>query len=163
MRTNILLAIDEPPSGPWYLNAAADTVRELIRDGADHVIVLHVQEFSIARLASTIHDQGGASGRRVVDETVAGLRGAGIHASGLIREADFGHVARTIVDAADEFDARVIVLGSRRRTDNPYLRTSGVAAHVQHLAARPVLTVPQPARPRADRSRSALTPGATAG
>lgn len=142
MRTNILLAIDAPTEGPWCLNAAADMIRELIRDHADHVIVLHVKEFSIPKLASNMADHGGRSGRLAVDATVAGLRGAGIQASGLVREADFGHVARAILDAADEFDARVIVLGARRHAGSPRLPLGGVASHVLHLATRPVLTVP---------------------
>ena len=142
MRTNILLAIDAPTGGPWYLNPAAEMIRELIRDHADHVIVLHVKEFSIPKLATTMADHGGRSGRLAVDASVAGLRAAGIQASGLVREADFGHVARAILDAADEFDARVIVLGARRRTDSSHLLLGGVASHVLHLATRPVLTMP---------------------
>jgi hypothetical protein len=55
-----------------------------------------------------MRDQGGISGRRAVDEVVPELRTA--HACGLIREADFGHVAPTILDVAGEFDARWIVL-----------------------------------------------------
>lgn len=142
MRTNILLAIDAPTGGPWYLNPAADMIRELIRDHADHVIVLHVKEFSIPKLARNMADHGGRSGRLAVDATVAGLRAAGIQASGLVREADFGHVARAILDAADEFDARVIVLGASSRAGSPWLPLGGVASHVLHLATRPVLTVP---------------------
>ena len=119
MRTNILLAIDVPAGAPRQISAEKDLLRELIRDSADHVIVLHVQEFSIPRLAANMLDHGGASGRSAVDKIVAALRAAGIHASGLVREADFGHVGETILTAADEFDARVIVLGSRARTQFP--------------------------------------------
>ncbi len=142
MRTNILLAIDAPPCGPRYLTAAAGIIGELIRDHADHVLVLHVKEFSILKLARNMADQGGRQGRLAVDATVAGLRAAGIQASGTVREADFGHVARTILDAADEIDARVIVLGARRQVDTPRLPLGGVASHVLHMATRPVLTVP---------------------
>jgi nucleotide-binding universal stress UspA family protein len=145
MRTNILLAIDPPPTGYGHRSAAAGLVAELVRSDIDHVVVLHVQEFSIGKLARNMTDHGGASGRRAVDQTVAGLRAAGVHASGLIREADFGHVARTIIDAADEFDVRLIVLGSVSRAGLPRLPGGGVAAHVLHLACRPVLVVPQAA------------------
>ncbi len=142
MRTDILLAIDAPTGSPWYPNAAAELIRELIRDHADHVIVLHVKEFSIPKLASNMADHGGRSGRHAVDATVAGLRAAGIQASGLVREADFGHVARVILDAADEFDVHVIVLGARRHTNSSRLPLGGVAAHVVRMAMRPVMMVP---------------------
>jgi nucleotide-binding universal stress UspA family protein len=142
MRTNILLAIDNPTGNPSHLKAEAGMTGELIRDHADHVIVLHVQEFSIPRLARNMVDHGGRQGRLAVDATVADLRAAGIQTSGIVREADFGHVARTIVDAADEFDARVIVLGAPRQADSPRLPLGGVASHVLHITTRPVLTVP---------------------
>jgi nucleotide-binding universal stress UspA family protein len=139
MRTNILLAIDVPAGAPRQISAEKDLLRELIRDSADHVIVLHVQEFSIPRLAANMLDHGGASGRSAVDKIVAALRAAGIHASGLVREADFGHVGETILTAADEFDARVIVLGSRTRTQFPRGSSGRVASHVMHHSTRPVL------------------------
>jgi nucleotide-binding universal stress UspA family protein len=146
MRTNILLAIDPAAAGDRRCGAAAGMIAELIGSDADHVIVLHVREFSILSLARNMTDHGGATGRRAVDQTVSGLREAGIHASGLIREADFGHVARTILDAADEFDARLIVLGSASRADFPGLPAGGVSAHVLHLATRPVVIVPPDGR-----------------
>jgi nucleotide-binding universal stress UspA family protein len=143
MRTNILLAIDVPTAAPQHIDHAAAVIGELVRDGADHVVVLHVQEFSIPKLAANMLDHGGASGRRAVDEVVAGLRAEGIQASGLVREADFGHVARTILGAADEFDARVIVLGSRTRAEFPRVPAGSVAAHVMRHAMRAVLIDPR--------------------
>lgn len=86
---------------------------------------------------------GGRPGRLAVEATVAGRRAAGIQASGLIRKADFGHVARAILDAAGECGARVIVLGACRRIDSPHLPLGGVATQVPHRTRRPVLTVPQ--------------------
>jgi nucleotide-binding universal stress UspA family protein len=142
MRTNILLAIDVPAGAPRHISAEMAVLRELIKDNADHVIVLHVQEFSIPRLAANMLDHGGASGRRVVDNIVAALRAAGMNASGLVREADFGHVGETILNAADEFDARVIVLGSRSRTQFPRVPSGRVATHVVHHSMRPVLIDP---------------------
>lgn len=142
MRSNILLAIDVPAGPLPDITAMAGLIRVLVKDGGGQVIVLHVQEFSIALLAVNMLDQGGASGRRAVDAHVAGLRAAGVHARGLIREADFGHVARVILDAAEEFEAQVIVLGPRKHQGSPHLPASGVAAHVLRLATRPVLVMP---------------------
>jgi nucleotide-binding universal stress UspA family protein len=144
-RTNILLAVDVAPGDLLrHVSAAVEMTRELIRDDADQVVVLHVREFSIARLGRMMGDDGGADGRRAVDAVVSGLRAAGIHASGQCREADIGHVAQTILDAARDLDARVIVLGSRSHTDLPRSPLGSVAARLLHQAAVPVLIVPRP-------------------
>lgn len=113
-KTATLLAVD-PGEPTWLIDGAVDMARDLVRDRADHVVVLHVREFSVARLAAMMREHGGADGRHAVDEIVARLRAAGVTASSLIRAADEGHVAGTILDAAGEFNVRLIVLGSPRR------------------------------------------------
>lgn len=143
MKTNILLAVDVAPGSPSrHIAGAVEMTRELARGRADRVIVLHIQEFSLPKLATTMRDHGGASGRRVVDDVVAELRNDGIRADGLIREADFGHVADSILAAADQFDARLIVLGSRGATDLPRIPAGSVAAHLLRHARLPVLIAP---------------------
>jgi nucleotide-binding universal stress UspA family protein len=143
-RTNILLAVDVTPGDPLrHVSAAVEMTRELIRDDADRVVVLHVREFSMARLGRMMSDGGGAAGRQAVDAVVSGLRAAGIRAAGQCREADIGHVAQTILGVAHDLDARVIVLGSRSRTDLPRSPLGSVAARLLHQAAVPVLIVPR--------------------
>jgi len=44
-------------------------------------------------------------GERVVAEIVTDMKDAGVNADGEIREAQFGHIARNILAAADEHDA----------------------------------------------------------
>jgi nucleotide-binding universal stress UspA family protein len=135
-KTNILLAVDFAPAEPVsHCSAAIDMARELVRDSADQVIVLHVREFSVARLALMMTEHGGADGQHQVDEIVAGLRAAGVRACGLVREADAGHVARTVLDAADEFGARVIVLSSARRR----VPLGSVVQHLLRHADLPVV------------------------
>ncbi len=149
MKTNILLAIDVAPgSSPLrHVSRAIEMAAQMVHDDADRIIVMHVREFSVARLAKNIRDQGGAPGRRAVDQVVTTLRAAGIRASGLIREADTGHVAQTILDAAAEFDARLIVLGASGHTGLPRIPLD-LATHLLHLSTQPVLIVP-PALPAA--------------
>jgi nucleotide-binding universal stress UspA family protein len=154
MKTNILLAVDAAPSfGGQHVRGAVEMACQLARPGIDQVVVLHVHEFSVPQLARAMADHGGASGRQVVDDVVAELRSAGVRAGGLIREADFGHVAQTILAVAREFDARLIVLGARGRTDLP--RTPcDVATHLLHVSTLPVLIAPSSsvaARPVAGR------------
>jgi nucleotide-binding universal stress UspA family protein len=135
--TTILLAIDAPPGKPLqHVNRAIEMAAQLIRDKTDHVIVMHVREFSLARLARTMRDEGGAPGRLAVHRVVAEIR-----ASAVIREADTGHVAQTILAAAAEFDAGLIILGTREDTNLP--RTPlDMATHLLHMSTLPVLIVP---------------------
>ena len=144
-KTNVLLAVDLAPGEPtWPIGGAVDMARDLVRDRADHVVVLHVREFSVSRLAAMMREHGGADGRRAVDEIVASLRAAGVTASGLIREADEGHVARTILDAAREFNARLIVLGSPRHR----IPMGSVARRLMRQADVPVVIAGTGARER---------------
>jgi nucleotide-binding universal stress UspA family protein len=159
MKPNILLAVDGATGDPLgHVSAAVDMVRYLIHSDIDHVIVLHVKEFSVPRLARSMRDHGGLSGRLAVDEVVAELRASRIHANGLIREADFGHIAPTILDVAAEFDARCIVLGSRSRRELPRVPVGSVTTHLLRLSTLPVLVVPPPdPRPASRVSRLAAT------
>jgi nucleotide-binding universal stress UspA family protein len=135
-RTDILLAIDPVPGEPIErIEAAIDMARELVRDRADHVVVLHVREFSVGRLVQMMREHGGADGRRAVDEVVSRLRAEGVTASGLIREADVGHVSRTILDAASEFEVRLIVVNPPRHR----IPVGGVAEQLVHRADVPVV------------------------
>jgi nucleotide-binding universal stress UspA family protein len=59
-------------------------------------------------------------------------------------------VARAILAAADEHEARIIVLGSSGRTDLPHLPFGSVSTRLLHLARRPVLIVPKQAAPAAE-------------
>lgn len=148
MKTNILLAADVAAGDPLrHVAAAVDMARDLVRSDADRVIVLHVREYSIARLVRTMRDGGGRSGRLLVNEIVSRLRAEGIHASAIIREADVGHIAETILNVAHEFDARMIVLGSRTETDLPRLPFGDAATHLLHLSTLPVLIVPSSGEP----------------
>ena len=140
-KTNILLAIDFAPGEPLrHISAAVDLAKEFVRDRADHVVVLHVREFSVSRLPLMMREHGGADGRRAVDEVVFGLRATGVSASGLVREADVTHVSRAILDAAAEFDARLIVVNSPRHR----LPVGGVAAGLVHHAEVPVVVAAKP-------------------
>ncbi len=138
MKKAIVLAVDTTS----HVSAAADMTRELCRDSGDKVIVLHVHEFATGRWGRMQVDCTEGEGEGIVDEIVADLKNAGITADGEIREARLGHIARNILTAADEYDARVVVLGSSGRTDVPYLPFGSVSHRLLHLARRPVLIVP---------------------
>lgn len=140
MNKTILLAVD----AARHVHAATEMTRDFSRDSGDKVVVLHVHEIAVGRFGRIRVDCADGEGERLVSEITSGLRSAGISAESEIRDANFGHVARAILDAADEHDARMIVLGSRGRTDVPHLPLGSVSHRLLHAAHRPVLIVPRP-------------------
>jgi len=162
MSKNILLAVDAASHDPArHVRAAADMTRDLSHDTGDHVIVLHVHEFATGRFGRIRVDCGDGEGEGVVDKIVADLQAAGISAEGEIRETKLGHIASAILHAAQEHDARLVVLGSSSRTDLPRLLLGSVASRLLHIATRPVLIVPRTDTQAEPVEASAV--GATAG
>ena len=144
MSKNILLAVDATSHDPAaHVLAAAAMTRDLSRDSGDHVIVLHVHEFATGRFGRIQVDCGDGEGEGVVSKIVAELQAAGVSAEGEIREANLGHIAHAILHAAQDHDARMVVLGSSSRTDLPRLPLGSVASRLLHMASRPVLIVPR--------------------
>jgi nucleotide-binding universal stress UspA family protein len=139
MNKAIVLAVDAKA----HVSAAPDMARELSRDSGDKVIVLHVHEFAVGRWGRMQVDCGDGEGEALVSEIVSGLKNAGVSAEGEIREAQLGHIARNILDAAEDHDARMIVLGSGGHADLPHLPFGSVSHRLLHLARRPVLIVPR--------------------
>ena len=139
MSKTILLAVD----ALHYAPEATDMARELSQDTGDHVIVLHVHEFAVGRFGRMQVDCPEGEAERLVTEAVTSLRDAGVTAEGEIRETGVGHIARTVLEAADQHDARIVVLGASGRTDLPRLPFGGVSHRLLHLARRPVLVVPR--------------------
>jgi nucleotide-binding universal stress UspA family protein len=144
MSKNILLAVDAASHDPArHVLAAAAMTRDLASDSGDHVIVLHVHEFATGRFGRIRVDCGDGEGEGVVSKIVADLQAAGVNAEAEIRETDLGHIARAILHAAQDHDARLVVLGSSSRTDLPRLLLGSVASRLLHIATRPVLIVPR--------------------
>jgi nucleotide-binding universal stress UspA family protein len=144
MSKNILLAVDAAAGDPArHVAAAAAMTRELARDTGDHVIVLHVHEFTTGRFGRIQVDCGEGEGEGVVKSIVSDLQAAAISAEGELRETHVGHLAPAILKAANEHDARLLVLGSSSRTDLPRFLLGSVASRLLHMATRPVLIVPR--------------------
>jgi nucleotide-binding universal stress UspA family protein len=144
MSKNILLAVDAASRDPArHVAAAAAMARELSRDTGDHVIVLHIHEFAVGRFGRLQVDCGDGEGEAVVEAIVAELRAAGVSTEGEIRETHVGRIATAILSAAEEHDARIVMLGSSSRTDLPRMLLGSVASRLLHMAARPVLIVPR--------------------
>ncbi len=143
MSKTILLAVD----AAHPVGAAAEVALSLSRDSGDRVVVLHVHEYAVGRFGriQVCCPEGEDVGERLIADTVDKFKEAGVTADSDIREARFGHAARAIVDAADEYDVRMIVLGSSNRTDLPHVPFGSVSHRLLHMATRPVLVVPRQA------------------
>jgi nucleotide-binding universal stress UspA family protein len=139
----IVLAVDAARCEPGkHVTAAVEMIRDLAGDTGDKVVVLHVHEFAVGRFGRIQVDCQDEAGEHLVSDIVAQLTVAGVRAEGLIREADYGHVARAIVAVAHEQDARILALGSSSRTDLPLITFGTIANRVLHLATMPVIIVP---------------------
>ena len=141
MSKTILLAVDTTS----HTSAAADLAGELARGTGDSVVVLHMHEFAVGRFGRIQVDCGEGEGERVASEIADRLTAAGIAATADIRKTGVGHIARAICAAADELDARMIVLGSSSAHDVPRLPFGSVALRLLHQSTRPVLLVPKAA------------------
>jgi len=143
MSATMLLAVDTARYEPGrHVGAAAEMVRDLASKTGDRVIVLHVHEFAVGRFGRIQIDCADEQGESVAAGIAASLRDAGIAAEAEVREADYGHVARAILAAAEHHDARILVLGSSTKKDLPTVPFGSVASRLLHLSSRPVLIVP---------------------
>jgi nucleotide-binding universal stress UspA family protein len=158
MGKNILLGVD----ALHYAPEATQMAQELCQGTDDKVIVLHVHEFAVGRFGRMQVDCSEGDAEKLVTSISAGLKDAGIAAHAEIRETHVGTIARTIVDAADEHDARIIVLGSSRSTDVPHLPFGSVSLKVLHMARRPVVVVPGHPVSAAERSAESAAQAAEA-
>lgn len=139
MAKNILLTVD----ALHYAPEATEMAKELCQVPDDKVTILHVHEFAVGRFGRLQVDCAEGEAERLVTSIRTDLTNAGIDAEAEIREAHVGHIARTIIEAADQHDARIIVLGSTRSTDLPPIPFGSVSLKVLHLAKRPVVIVPR--------------------
>jgi nucleotide-binding universal stress UspA family protein len=153
MTATMLLAVDTARYEPGrHMTAAIQMVKDLAGKTGDRVIVLHVHEFAVGRFGRVQLDCPAEEGERLVADVVAELVAAGISAQGEIREANFGHIARIILAAGQDHDARITVLGSHTKKDLPSVTFGTVASRLLHLSARPVLIVPMHSEHGAERA-----------
>jgi len=160
MSKTILLAVDTTS----HTAAAADMAGDLATGTGDRIVVMHVHEFAVGRFGKIQVDCADGEGEHVTAEIVARLTAAGIEATADIRKTVVGHIARTIRDAADELDARMIILGSSSTYDVPRLPFGSVSLRLLHQSSRPVLLVPMalaPAKDHVTAPQTSVTASAT--
>jgi nucleotide-binding universal stress UspA family protein len=157
MAKNILLAVD----AQQYAPEATEMALDLWHGPEDKIILLHVHEFAVGRFGRLQVDCPEGVAEKLIASIKETMAEAGVSVSSEIRETHVGHIARTIIEAADEHDAAMIVLGSARSTDLPHIPFGSVTHKVLHIARRPVMIVPRNAV-RATARAHAATEVATA-
>jgi nucleotide-binding universal stress UspA family protein len=148
--TRILAAIDWTASS----EAVLDQTRQLASLTGAAVLVLHVQAADFPSLPSilgTLASQALARGpagngassvaRQMVDDAIAVLDTADVHADGLLLESTPGSTPRAVLDQARESDVGLIVLGAQHHRQPSVLFRSNVADEVSRHAKCPVLIV----------------------
>jgi nucleotide-binding universal stress UspA family protein len=134
----ILIAYD----GSEYAKAAIEQAAEQLQSGR-HAIVLTVwQRFRAAFVGVGVAPEGLEDGiekdaRRVAEEGTRLAREAGFDAEPAVERGD--PVWQRIVEAADERDAGIVVMGSAGRTGISRVLIGSVAGAVASHSKRPVL------------------------
>ena len=128
----VLLAVatgDEVPH-------AVEAVTAVARGTSAKVQVLHVRNLAVAEGMAWVesNEDSGA----FVTGVVRQLRAAGVSAEGRVASPS-RYVANDIATAADQWDADLIVIGSRRLSELGGLLASSVSHEVIHVADHPVL------------------------
>jgi nucleotide-binding universal stress UspA family protein len=135
MFKTILLAVDASTGA----EKAAELASKLAVAGGDEVVVMHVTEIMPTRGGGAYEldmDNGSIDkANRYAKE----LEDSGVPARADIRRALSGHVARILVEAAEQYGAGLIVMGSRGMTDLAALVLGSVTHKVLHLSRVPVL------------------------
>jgi nucleotide-binding universal stress UspA family protein len=138
MFTRILLAIDDSASSEAAISFGA----AMARQSSASVRVVHVNELLVGGRGLTVETQAQAT--LDLEKAVAFLRGAGLPADGALYVSSCFGVADRIADAAHDWSADVIVLGSRRHRRFSRWAGKGIRERVTALTPLPVLTTPAP-------------------
>lgn len=119
---------------------ALATASALAKLSGGELRLVHVREMSIGKAGPIPYAQDEDS-ESILDQTVGQLSSSGVVASCNVRSSHSGRVAAEIVKEAEEFEASVIVIGSRGLTDLEGLVMGSTTHQVLHLAETPVLVV----------------------
>lgn len=151
MYKRILAAIDWTPGTETVLNHT----RQLAMLTGATVHVLHVQAMNFPSPPSVLGHMASHAlacepetpdphsvAHRMVDDAVAALTSAGVHAEGTLLESAPGNTSRAVLEQVRDLDAELIVLGSRHHGWPSTLFRSSVADEVSRHAQCPILIVP---------------------
>jgi len=138
MFTRILLAIDDSASS----EAAISFGTAMASQSSASVHVVHVNEYLVGGRGLTVETQ--AQALQHLENAVTFLRDAGIPTDGALYVTSCFGVGDRIANAAHDWSADVIVLGSRRQRRFSRFAGKGIRERVTTLTCLPVLTAPAP-------------------
>jgi nucleotide-binding universal stress UspA family protein len=130
----ILLAVDGSPQS----DVAARLATKLAAAAGDRVVITHVIELLPTKIGPT-EAEPREDAQQLVERYAKQLADAGVAASTDIGRAVSGRVGKMLVNAADEHQVGLIVMGCRGRSDLSSLLLGSVAHEVVHHSHCPVL------------------------
>jgi nucleotide-binding universal stress UspA family protein len=138
MFNRIVLAVDDSKSSEVAISFAT----ALATQYSSAVRVVHVNEYLVGGRGFTAETQSEAIGH--LERAVSALRAAGVATEGSLYVASCFGVDARIANAAHDWSADLIILGSRRRRRFARLAGKGMRERVTSLTSLPVLTAPAP-------------------
>jgi nucleotide-binding universal stress UspA family protein len=135
--TRILLATD----GSDESQAATAAVALFARDSGAPVRVVHVWNLEVQHRHGAWDAELRSEAKGLIHETVDRLRAQGIEADGAISRSDNDHIAAAVAEAARQFGADLIVVGSRGLSNWQALLRHSVSHQVLSNVDCPVLIV----------------------
>lgn len=136
MFERIMVAVD----GSDHSVRAVAAARELARKFTGEVRVVHVHEREFPAVRGAVGTaESPAEAGRLIERYVKELEAEGVTATGDARTARLGGAAKEILHAAAEFDAGLIVTGTRGLSDFEGLLLGSVAHKIIHHAPCPVM------------------------
>ncbi|MBI3647217.1 MAG: universal stress protein [Actinobacteria bacterium] len=136
MFERIILAVDGSDNSMRAVPVAAEMA---LRFGAE-VVVLHVREHELS-WGGDVDFETPQEAADLVDGIARDLKDAGANARPEVRRVAVGFTAQTIITAADQEHAGLVVMGTRGLTEWKSLLLGSVAHKVLHHAHCPVLVV----------------------
>jgi nucleotide-binding universal stress UspA family protein len=136
MFERILLAVD----GSDHSQRAVAVASEIAKSSGGEVLVFHVLERDVGRAGITGEETSGEAAD-LVNKIVHDLHQNDVKARGDAKGAPAGRAAPDILEEAKTFDAGIIVIGTRGRSDFAGLLLGSVAHKVLQHAECPVLVV----------------------
>jgi len=137
MYDRILVAVDHSEPSHRAVLAA----RDLAVLSKGEIRVLHLREREPGTKGLPVMNETPEDAHDTVREVVETLARAGVKAQGEVKHTIYGYAAREIVADAKDYDADVIVMGSRGRGDLAGMILGSTAHKLIHLTDRPVLVV----------------------
>lgn len=161
MWDRLLCAIDQFEAG----QSALDVTAGVAATSDASVRVLHIRELS--KMARVLPLETPAEAEELVRDAVLSLGMQGVASEGRSCSAQEDQVTRRIVDEAQVWECKAIVLGSRRVRGIARLSGRGVRERILRLSTLPVLVGPAaesngvywPPRFRSERPQSSTGPG----